>query len=320
MAIAIAQTATGLNQVQRTYGAEMHQKLRVGLEWENMLPMRATDNTHVEPNATVTEIIQPYQWQYTPKGGVTFNAVENKLQPIKVDVKLTADEIAVFWDSWKVEWFDVGKDPIEYSFYRYLYEQLYTAKIMEELNQMEWSGVYAAPTPGTAGNSIASMNGLKKKIGDAITAGSLTEITTGPILTGTIVDQIESFCDSIPQPYRDLPGRIIMSSTLARAYWRNYRGLFGTGNGVAGNPNNELRIDATNKMIVQNISMDTTSSQRMIFVPDGLPGLIWGTRRGFPIYPQLRWEAEERVVKGLAEFYRFVGATYWEYVFVNDQE
>lgn len=319
-AATIAGTAAGLNQVVRTYGMNIHQKARIGLEWENMLPMRATQKIHTEPNATVSEIFQPYQWQYTPKGSVNFDAVENELQIIKADVKLTADEIAVFWDAWKVEWFDVGRDPIQYSFSRYLYETLYSSKMIEELNQMEWSGEFAAPTAGTPGASLTSIDGLRKKIRDAVNGSLLSEIPTGALVANTMVNQVESFCDAIPQPYRDLPGRVVMSSTNARAYWRNYRSLFGTGNSVSGNENNELRIDATNKRIQAVKSMDVTASNRLIFVPDGYPGLIWGTRRGFPTFINLRWEAQERIVKGLGEFYRFMGATYWEFVFVNDQE
>ncbi len=322
MPITLESTAAGLNAVQRTYGMEIHQKARIGLEWEKMLPFRVTDKVHTEPNATLSEILQPYQWQYTPKGGVNFDAVENTLQIIKADVKLTADDIAVFWDSWKLEWYDIGlvkTDPQKYSFSAYLYETLYTKKIIEELNQMEWSGSYTAPTAGTAGNSINSIDGLKTKIAAAISAGKLTEIPTGTLLDSTMVEQVEAFCDAIPQPYRDMPGRLVMSSTNARAYWRNYRGEFGTGNGVTGNENNELRVDATNKRIVPNMSMDTTTSDRIVFLPDNMPSLILGTRRGYPMNLTLRWESQERIVKGLGEFYRFTGATYWQHVFVNDQ-
>jgi len=312
--------ATGLNQVQRTASAEIFQQKRIGLEWENLLPVRAADKIYMSPNATVTDILQPYQWQFTPKGTVAFDAVENTLRPIKADVKLTAEDLEEFWDSWKLEWFDLGKDPIMYSFPRYLYEVVYLDKVIEEMNQMAWTGEYAAPTPGTAGAYLESVDGFKKKIADAVTASDLSEIATGALLPGTMVDQVEAFCDAIPQPYRDMPGKLMMSSTNARAYWRNYRALFGTGNGVAGNANNELRVDASNKVIQPMMSMDTDGSNRIIFVPDGLPGLIWGVRRGFPQNLSLRWESIERIVKGLGEFYRFYGATYWEFVFVNDQE
>lgn len=318
--VTIDTAAAGLNLVQRTYAPEMFQARRIGLEWEMLLPARQADKIYTAANATPSDILQPYQWQYTPKGTVAFDAVENTLRPIKADVKLTAEDLEEFWDSWMLEWFEVGKDPITWSFPRYVYETVYVPKTIEEQNQMAWTGEYAAPTPGTAGAYLEAVDGFKKKIADAVTASDLSEIPTGALLAGSIVDQVEGFCDAIPQPYRDLPGVLVMSSTNERLYQRNYRSLFGTGNGVAGNENNELRIDYTKKRIKGMSSMDTDGSNRIIFIPDGLPGLIWVTRRGFAPRLNIRWEAQERIVKGLGEFYRAFGATYWENVFVNDQE
>lgn len=318
--VTIDNAAAGLNLVQRTVAPEMFQQRRIGLEWESLLPPRQADKIYMAVNATPSEILQPYQWAYTPKGSVSFDAVENTLRPIKADVKLTAEDLEEFWDSWMLEWFEAGRDPIAYSFPRFIYETVYMPKLVEEQNQMAWTGEYTAPTAGTAGGYLTAVDGFKKKIADAVTASDLTEIPTGALLAGSIVDQVEAFCDAIPQPYRDLPGQLIMSSTNVRNYQRNYRELFGTGNGVAGNDNPELRVDYTNKRLRPMMSMDTDGSNRIIFVPDGLPGLIWVTRRGFSSNLNIRWEAQERIVKGLGEFYRAFGATYWENVFVNDQE
>lgn len=318
--VTIDNAAAGLNLVQRTMAPEMFQQRRIGLEWESLLPSRQADKIYMAVNATPSEILQPYQWAYTPKGAVSFDAVENTLRPIKADVKLTAEDFEEFWDSWMLEWFEAGRDPIAYSFPRFIYETVYMPKLVEEQNQMAWTGEYTAPTAGTAGGYLTAVDGFKKKIADAVTASDLTEIPTGALLAGSIVDQVEAFCDAIPQPYRDLPGQLIMSSTNVRNYQRNYRELFGTGNGVAGNDNPELRVDYTNKRLRPMMSMDTDGSNRIIFVPDGLPGLIWVTRRGFSSNLNIRWEAQERIVKGLGEFYRAFGATYWENVFVNDQE
>jgi len=60
-------------------------------------------------------------------------------------------------------------------------------------------------------------------------------------------------------------------------------------------------------------------SQRIIFCPDVTKNMIWGTRRGYSTYPQIRWEARQRTLEGMAEFYRFYGFEYWNHLFVNDQ-
>lgn len=318
MAVTVAATAAGLNQFATTKASMIQQVLRTGLEWESELTPRACDNTYSAPNAVPTEIIQAYQSGWTPKGDVTLDAVENKLQKIKIDIELDGDDIEAFWNTYKVEWHEIGKDPIEWSFPRYIWENVYLPKILEEMNYNAYNGSFLAPTVGTAGLSINSVDGYKTKIADAVTAGDLTEYATGAFVANTMVSQIESWCDSLPIPYRNQPGVIRMSETNATNYWRDYRDKFGTGNGVPGNGNTELRVDATNKRIVGMASME--GSNRIMFSPDTTRNVIWGTRAGYPTYFNIRWMQQDvRVIKGSAEVYRFYGFEYWDHLFVNDQ-
>lgn len=318
MAVTVAAASDALNQFAVSQAPVIQQNLRQGLEFESTLTPRACDNTYSAPNATVSELLQPYQWQHTPKGDIELDAVDNKLQKIKVDILLTADDLDKFWNTYMVEWHEIGKDPLEWNFARYMYDMVYMPKIIEEMNKNAWSGVYAAPTPGTAGTSVGSVNGYAKKIADAVTAGDLTEYATGAWVDSTIVNQLETWVDSIPTPYRDAPGEIYMSNTLAKKYWRDYRDKFGTGNGVGSNQNNELRVDATNKTIVPINAMG--GSNRILFSPTTTRNMIWGTRTGYNTYPQIRWRhSDARAIEGAAEFYRFYGFEYWNHLFVNDQ-
>jgi len=316
MSVTIAGTADSLNRHAVTYKSTIQQDLRQELEFENFLNPVACDNTYSAPNVTFSEVIQPYQWQFTQKGGSTFDAVENKLQKIKIDILLTGDDLEKFWDSWMVEWHEIGKDVGSWTFPRFIYNQAVIPKLIEEMNSNAWSGVYAAPTPGTPGASSSSVNGYAKVIADAVTNSDITPINTGAFVSTTMVDQIETWCDALPEPYRDLPGDILISSTHARAYERDYRAKFGPGNSVI-NPNNELRVDATNKTLRPVAAME--GSSRIIFVPRNIQNMIWGTRRGYSTYPVIRWEVDERSVKGMAEFYRFYGFEHWGHVFINDQ-
>ena len=178
-------------------------------------------------------------------------------------------------------------------------------KIIEEMNTNAMKGVYAAPTTGAAGVSINSVDGYIKGFQDGVADGSIVEVATGAITAANAVDRFETFCDNLPELYKDLPGTIYTAKTIERFYGRDYRGQFGTGNGVAGNENNDLRIDHTGKKIVGLHCL--SGSQGIIFVPDTRANLIWGTRLGFPSMPSIRWEGIERTVKGLTEFYRFYG-------------
>lgn len=318
MAVTVAAATAGLNQHAVLKAPMIQQVLRQGLEFENLLSPRACDNTYSAPNASPTELLQAYQYQFTPKGDVALDAVENKLQKIKIDIILTADDLEKFWDTYMIEWHEIGRDPMDWSFPRYLYENVYLPKIMEEMNKNAWSGSFLAPTAGTAGLSVNSVDGYATKIAAAVTASDLTEYATGAWVDNTIVNQLETWCDALPIPYRDQPGDILMSNTLAKKYYRDHRDKFGTGNGVAGNENTELRVEMTQKRIRPINAME--GSNRIIFSPTTTANMIWGTRAAYPTYFNIRWQEQDvRVLKGTAEIYRFYGFEYWDHLFVNDQ-
>jgi hypothetical protein len=319
MAITIAATAASLNQFHSTFNNDIIQTMRQGLEFESRPDIQAVpaEHTYSAPNVSLSDLVQAYQWQFTPNNSETFDSVENVLQPIKVDILYTAEQLEKFYDKWQTNWFELGKNPLEWTFPRYMWEMVILPKVIEEINLNSWKGEYSAPTPGSAGNSINSVDGYAKKIADAITAGNLTPLATGPLLANTMVDQVEGFCDAIPTPYRDQPGFIYMSKTNAKKYFRDYRGLFGFGAGVGTNQNEDLRVDMTNKNVVGIAAME--GSDRIFFSPATTGNIIYGTKRGMPLLPVIRWEPHERTIKGFAEFYRFYGFEYWGHLFVNDQ-
>jgi hypothetical protein len=314
MAITIASTAAALNQHAVLYAPDISQKLRVGLVTEENLTAVVAERTYAAPNAEVNSLVQAYQTGFTPNLTANFDAVENTLQNLKVDIQFSAADLDQYYDSWMVEWDERGKSRLEYSFPKYLYEQVMLPKIVEDLElRCAYKGVYAAPTPGTAGTPATAVDGLGKKIADAITANILTPIATGALSASTMVEKVETFCDGLPLPYRDMPGDIYMSPSWAIQYGRDYRNTFGTGNGL--NINTGLLVDHTGKKIVPLPSMEGTS--RMIFSPKG--NLIFGIRRGQQRLPVIRWQEFERTLKGLAEFSRFYGVKFWGHVHVNDQ-
>lgn len=322
MAITIAGTAATLNRYAVAYSQNINQQMRKGLFFENNINSRAADNTYSAPNATATEFFQPYQSGWTPKGGVAFDALETKLERQKVDHAITADDLDKFWEAWRVEWAEVGKDPKEWSFVRYFYENFLIPKATEEMAINSWSGAYVVPTGaaiGVAQPASAMVTGLAKRFADAVTASRVTPIATGAFVATTMVDQIETFCDAIPQPYRDLPAKIIMSSTNARLYTRDYRDKFGVGNGVM-NPNNELRVDATNKQIVGTNLMDGSNRIFVLFDNPMLKNYFWLSRSGFPSFPSIRfYQSGVREIQMTMEGYRAYHWEYDEFVFINDQ-
>lgn len=316
MAITIAATADALNQYATTYSKDINQVYRLGVEFENGLSRVLTDQVYVEPNVDVTDIVQAFQCQFTPKGDAVFDSVENRLQPMKVDIQFSCDDLNKFRDSWMAEWVEDGKSLLDWTFPKYLYNEVIMPKIMEEIElKISYKGSYVAPTAGTPGLTINSADGLGTKIAQAITDGLLTPVPTGALVASTMVEQIEAFVDAFPLNLRSRAGEIWASPTRVRQYFRDYRGEFGTGNSVSGNENLDFSIDGTNIKLVPKAAME--GSNRLIFAPKGQ--LIVGSKKGTPFYPVIRWQEFDRTLKGLAEFDRFYGARHWANIVVNDQ-
>lgn len=315
MALTIAGAADALLRYPVTYAKDIAAAMRLDNEWmaDNISSQRATDHTYVAPTAVLTDVIQAYQCQFTPKGGVTLDQVANTLDQLKVDISITCDDINKFYASWLSDWYEIGKDPKVWSFAKYLWTKLILPKVNEELNWNYYWGVKAAPTPGVAGSSVASMTGLSKKLDDYVTAGKLVPITTGAITTSNVVDRVETFVAALPPAQKRRPGAILVSQTIYEWYYKNYRLNFGTGNGVAGNDNIGAKIDGTNKWLQPMTSME--GSQKLIWAPD----LIVGKRIGEADLPVPEVETSIRELKLSMVFHRFIGIEYFFNTFVNDQ-
>ena len=319
MSITIAGAAANLNRYAVSYSKNINQAMRKGLFFENVVNARSCDHTYTAPNATATDFFQPYQSGWTPKGGVDFDELSTTLERQKVDYAVDADDLDKFWNAWKVEWGEVGKDPKEWGFVRYFYENFIIPKASEEMATNSWSGIYAAPTAGTAGASAASVTGLGKRFADAVTASRVTPIATGALVATTMVAQVEAFIDAMPAPYRNKAASIVMSSTNATKYFDDYRAKFGTGNSVL-NPNNELRIDGRNKRVIGTDLMDGSDRIFVLFDDPMMKNYFWLSRTGFPSFPTIRfYQSGVREIQMTMEGHRAYHWEYDEFVFINDQ-
>jgi hypothetical protein len=318
--ITVDNAAAALNRHHIVYDKMIHTTVKKEIELERYLKPVTTAHTYTAASAEIQDLVQAYQPDFTPNSQTDFKAVDNPLERMKVDIQFEADELDQFYDTWMAEWVEDGKSRKEWSFPRYIYDKHVIPKIIENLDFISFNGVRAAPVAGTAGVKVGSANGLKKKIADAITAGLVTPIATGVLGSATMVNQVETFCDSIPVVYRNLPGVILMSDTNAKKYVRDYRDKFSVGNGVM-NENKELRIDYSRKRVFGVGTIE--GSDGMIFLPDNLAAGIYGRRKTNkqiePYLPKIRWQEFDRKLKGLTEFSRFWGFKYWGHIFVNDQ-
>ena len=141
-AITIAATNEALNQFASTFAADVKQVFRTGLEFESngLIPFVTADHTYTATNVEPASVLQPYQPRFTPNNSESWDAVSNTLRPIKIDLTYNEEQLQKFYDGWRNEWFEAGKNPMEWSYPKYIIEQAIAPKYREELNHMAWAG------------------------------------------------------------------------------------------------------------------------------------------------------------------------------------
>lgn len=320
MTIEIPDLAVLLNTHSRMFAPELQTKSRLGLELENMLKQRQTTGEYyVVENAEVTEVLQPYQGTFTPKGTVTHNETSIRVRPVKIDLQFTEVQLEQWWNSWMIDRFDPEKNPLQWNYPRYILEKEIIPKFQDDLNSVGWSGVYVAPTPGTAGDAANSVDGYKTVIAALATAGTINVYTSATVTASNARDTVEAFLDSIPEHITKKGGKILMAPTQARWYARDYRAEFTSQLGPfpAGGGFPKLTVDAYNVEVVPVASM--TGSARWIFLPNGRDNMVWISRVGAPVYPNLIFTPQSRVLEVAGTIYRGFGFEYPQEVWVNDQ-
>jgi hypothetical protein len=318
-AINIESTQEALNQHLVTFAPDVKQAFRVGLEFETLpqIGMVSADEVYTAENASVSDLIQPYQPQFTPNNTEDWDGVSNTLRPIKMDLSFTEEQLLKFFDKWRNTWFEAGKDPMEWSYPRFIIDNMIAPKYREELNLLAWKGEYAAPTPGTPGDVLDACDGYKLVIENAITAGSLVPVPSGAYTSSDIRAKLEAWLTAMPNAVRGMGGVVLMSDTNARKYYYDFRGEFNTATWSTLQQNGGLMVDGFPVRIIGVKAME--GSNRWIFLPDGQQNMIVGTRRGYPVYPQFILDKDLYTLNMKAVIYRFFGFEYYANLFVNDQ-
>lgn len=316
--ISIEAAAAGLNQFVNRFGNKINSVMRQGLEFERELPFQPCEYAYTGQDVAISSILQPYQPGFTPNNTETYDGITSYLKPIKTDVGFTAEQLEKFFSKWAANDFTPDPAAIQTGYASRLIDEVILPKVMEELNLVSWLGEYVAPTTGTPGAALESVDGFAKAISDQIAAGRLTEITTGALVASTMVQQVRDFCNDVPEPYRYMRGKIFMSKTRAQEYSNAYKDAYNQNSAVIATADGlRLRVDDYNKEIVGITAM--AGSNRMIIVFDNADSMIIGTREGYPAYFQFRFQPFERTLKCMAEAYRFYSFETCLHMFVNDQ-
>lgn len=265
-------------------------------------------------DSRLTELLQPFQKAFTPKGTLTFKPVSIPLFKMKVDVQETPDDLEANWLGFLAE-LDTT-DRKKWPFVRWFME-VHILRQMDrdkELNAI-FKGIYAAPTPGIAGAANTSMDGFNKIRKNQISAGRVTPIALGALSSDeqTFCEQIETFARSMDQDVLagNEPMTIAMSQTLARRYRRGKRKKY-----------NMNYAQASDLMTVEDFDQirvkgyDSMASSNVIFASPKW-NLVRGQKRSSR---QMQIENVDRTVKIYTDWWEGVGMIIPEYLFTNDQD
>jgi hypothetical protein len=182
--------------------------------------------------ASLDRVVQPFQKAFTAIGTISFVPNQFDLFKLKIDKSEYPDELEATYMGFMASLPTL--DRAAWPFVRWIIEQHIMPKKNDDLELNEYfEGVYAAPTPGTAGAAGTAMNGLRKVIRDYNTAGR-TNLGNGAIASGAAAaddvdfcNQIEEWVESIPVIFRKRVDAIVMSDTLARRYQRGKQKKYG---------------------------------------------------------------------------------------------
>jgi hypothetical protein len=342
VSISIATQADILNRYCVTMEQEISQNIRETLVSEGVWSPVVTDLTHASVLMESSgDLIQAYQCDFTPSN-FSGTLYQNKweLQPMKVDLTWTCDDLVGWFDTFRCEWDQRGQNkPLtEWDFPRWLFSNVL---VPEMEHDMEMTVAFKAdrvnPTVGVAGVTLGAVDGLGTVITNAIAKGAVTPddpsnaipptnvIATGVITASTAVDKVTKFLKEIPDLHRKRITTIYCAPELFDMYVVDAFNLFGN-NGCCTlspitNPNLTAQIQGMNIFPYAAKLMplpSMTGSQRLI-ASSKLRNIIWGRKRGEAQMPRFQWDAEKRTLSAWADFHRFYGFNDGRFLWVNDQ-
>ncbi|OLY92299.1 hypothetical protein SAMN05444008_11565 [Cnuella takakiae] len=268
--------------------------------------------------ATLNRIVQPFQKAFTPIGTITFEPNQFPLFKIKVDMSETPDDLEATYLGFLAS--QPEADRAQWLFIRWLIEVHVMAKIQQDLELNEYfKGVYAAPTPNTAGAAGTAMDGIRKVIRGYNTAGRLN-LKNGPQVLGAIptdpvecVTYLEKFADGIPSVFRSKLDAIFVAPEVAIRYKRGKREKY---NLNYAQTNDLQSLEDYPKIKVVGLESHAGSGLVWTSLPENR---IRATKKAV-LGNTMKVESAKRVVDLLTDWWESLNFEVPEFVFTNDQD
>ena len=323
----IVSTAAALNQHATRYKNDMNSVLRQNIVTLAHFKQIKVDYAYSAPNINITsDIFQAYQDDFTPNNAESIDSEKYVLQALKIDIRWTATELNSFLASYDPSMSPLGKSALDYKFFSdYLVgNHIYPVAEQAFEQKMIYKGVRVAPTIGTSGVAVGSIDGLEIVVNRAITAGKMTGriVPIGTITSSNVFDKIKLFCDSLPEVVKAAPRKILIAPELFDAYqYALYQKNQYVANIKQEGFQRSMAIPFTNKTLHVCPSM---AGKQRLYLDSSLmqDNLVFGVRDiiGGGILPTIRWQEFDRTLKGLGETQMFVGVENFQNLWISDGE
>lgn len=196
------------------------QQMPVTLE-QHARHIRTTETKYRMANYKTGAVLQPFSTTFNPISDLEFIPNQIDLQKIKVNVRITPDEIEDMWLGFMSG--NTTRNKKDWPIVRFLMEDYIAKQIGEDReNNMVYKGIRnnGGSTPGSC------LDGIKKQLMDGANKAEypINVITgIGALDESSIFDQIEAFDEALPQIYRNQPVTIFVSPKWFRAFMKDRR-------------------------------------------------------------------------------------------------
>jgi len=211
-------------------------------------------NEILVPHLELGEVVQPYQFDVTPKGDMNFNGHKViqrawKIEQIYDAAKLKGDWIGVNGYDGDMLWDESNNAADPYKIAGNIILALRNRINHDRVTQIFYKGVWTAPTVGTAGTSLQTCDGLETHfnalvgITGGIPAANILAVGAVPLLPADLIEYVKDFVNLIPPIVRMYPMQILCSqeffTSLMSAYKNEakYAGQYPTNGTVELYPN-----------------------------------------------------------------------------------
>jgi hypothetical protein len=299
MAFDITDLVASLGAYHRTYEQQLYSKLLAkdySQKYFRTIP--GVKDQYIADEFLLTEILQPFQKQWTPKGDASFSPEILTAYRIKIDMEFDPVDLEKTWEGKRIDGsLPEGQELLE----SYIFDQIFI-KVKKEIEfSVAFKGIYAAPVAGTPSAATASANGLLKILADAITAAKVTPVATGAVTEANARESFEMVFDAIDPDFQDQPLIALASPQLVRSYKRDYRTEFGHNMDYTAMKKEDQgpMIDGTNCTLTPIPGM-AGSGRIIITTPDNLLRVIDGTEEDSSL--NLRFQVFKREIDMLGDF------------------